>query len=142
MWNNNGNNKMPDRLCIRNGDGNSTSIEYDAQKWLYENLFKDSFFKHLPTDVKDRCKGNHGFKIAVPHSVVYHDKNYTIRGFKNAVMFAHVLMLATACPVTIKDINDHNIVSIYILDGYYMNHYLGKEDAKCLLTLAPPSAKR
>lgn len=110
---NNNKNPMPDKIYIRNEDWSTSSIPYDNYVRFYEAMCKKEFM--------NKCKslmafvaGNHMFKIKVPDNMVYTEDYYTIRGAQNAVMFMHVIALASNKTTSLLDKDLKVLVSIEI----------------------------
>lgn len=113
----NNKNPMPEKLCIRNEDGSTTSIFYDSYIKIYEGMCKREFVSQCKLFLQVYA-GNHMFKIKVPDTMVYTEEYYTIRGAQNAVMFMHVLALITGSLIYLQDKNFNNLVSVGISNGY------------------------
>ena len=118
----NNKNPMPDKICIRNEDWSTSSISYDFFTKIYESMCKKEFMSQCKS-LMTMYAGNHMFKIKVPDNMVYTEGYYTIRGAQHAVMFMHVLALASNKPIALldKDLRTLVIVEVDESKGYQIH---------------------
>ena len=112
-------NPMPEKLCIRNEDWSSSTISYESYVNIYEAICKKQFMSECK-ELFRAYAGNHMFKVKVPDTMIYAEDHYTIRGFKNAAMFVHVIALITGHKISLmdKDLNIIIDVEIDVNSGY------------------------